>query len=410
MMPHLRLLCLFSVAAVWAEAARAQESDAVTDWLMAVSAEAPVWVWLALAGGVAAIAFGGALFPRRRSHRARTRAIAAASRQPLVAPAARARFDPAEYEDAGLEERAPMMLSTRADDPRSGGPRSGSRVGPLQGRGPGGASDAGDRSGAVEEERLLDFFAERFSIRERSSDAAIAYLERLAEAIDGLRRRAEEAENRAAALDDALRRAPAGGETGGDPTAAAWRVALDGARSIRIAAQALRNDPDFKAFSALLGFEDAVRRLISEQARLANGPLEARAVEEDWPHAIWRAEALLSAYFPTSGDWGDLRHGVSVAAAALRQLLLLEGVAVGHVRLLGPYEPGDGEIWSSSVEGLWEVGPIRERARQLAAASGLVQGQAQPLVIDCEAFGFSDELRGLSAQARLITLDPAAWT
>lgn len=289
------------------------------------------------------------------------------------------------------------------DDPRDRVAAPGWEDGPARRRSGGGGADA-------QEAQLLDYFAERFDLAPPTAKGAIAYMERVTGAIDRLRDRLEATEARATALDDALARAggaPAGETLSPEPRAAAWSLALEGARSLRVAAPPLRGSPDFDGFERLVGIEDATRRLMAAQARAlkpsAQAADDAALAEEDWPHALWRAEALLTAYFPTSGDWGDLRHGASVAAAALRQVLLLQGVAVGHVRLLSPYDPADGEAWSDSADGLSATPAIRERLRPLAEAG------VDDLVIDCESFGFTDERRGLAAPARLITYAPEKW-
>lgn len=442
-MPHLRFLCLFSVAALTAAPVRAQTATPVPDWVMLFLQEPPLWVWGVFAG----ILVATLLIMRRRrraAHRDRRRQDAERRAALQQARARRERSDTdaaAQSEDsaaaarrqgdaaAPLPARSPRAQTAQADDTLTltrlanasepePGPRADQRTDQRSGTRPAERPAADPRPAPAApsppgsaDAALLDFFAERFSLEDQSVDGVIAYMTKLAGAIERLKARADAAETRAEALDDALRRAgPANGAgadaaIAADPVAAGWRLAMDGARSIRIAAGALRRDPDFIAFSQLIGFEDAVRRLTAEQARTGGARIDPHLVEEDWPHALWRAEALLSAYFPTTGDWGDLRHGVSVAAAAIRQMLLTEGVAVGHVRMLAPYAAGDGEAWSSSADGLAGVAPIRARARRLAEAEA-----GANLVIDCEAFGFSDERRGLSAQARLITLDRDAWT
>ncbi len=416
-MPHLRFLCLFSVFSVFAPAARAQSGIAVPEWIMPYLDEAPPWLWPA-AGGAAILALLLWRRARRRAARRDRRAAEAERRAALITrrrqertrspsrddqpPAGdttyQARGAAGDKPGAALPE--PLTLTQLA---KEGSPEATPDEPEMQ-KAPAGPP-ARQSANHPEESLLLDFFAERFSLADRSADAAIGYMNQLAEAIERLKAKAEAAEARANALDDALRRSGQDANAAADPVAAGWRIAMDGARSIRIAAGALKRDPDFMALSQLIGFEDAVRRLTEEQARSGGSRIDPHLVEEDWPHTLWRAEALLSAYFPTTGDWGDLRHGVSVAAAAIRQMLLSEGVAVGHVRMLAPYSSRDGEAWSSSADGLAAVAPIRARARRLVEAEA-----GADLVIDCEAFGFSDERRGLSPQARLITLDRDAWT
>lgn len=267
--------------------------------------------------------------------------------------------------------------------------------------------DEGGGAAAPEAARLFAYFDERFGLRERRADSVIAYLNDVAASIGRLRARAESAEERAEALDDALRRAATGaGPDGFDsaPSAAAWRMALDGARLARSAVQSLRRDPDFTAFAAAVGLEATLRQIAAARVGLPDrDPRVAPTLVEDaWPHDLWRAEALLSAYFPGHDAWADLREGVSAASAGVRALLRLEGVVVAQAALLSDYAPAAGERWSAQAAEIAEITPVRRRVVARAQAGG-------DFVVDCESFGYLLESRGARTRSRLILYAPDAW-
>lgn len=265
------------------------------------------------------------------------------------------------------------------------------------------AASERDPEALREAERLFEFFESRFGLDDRRADAAIAYLERLSGAIERLRARA-----------DAPPRAPEPEPAAeAHPADAAWTVALDAVRTARAALAALERDADAAAFGAETNLEAALRSMARARSAAA-GPdgraLDPATVEELWPHAIWRAEALLTTYYPTDARWRDLREGVGAASAALRLLLRYSGVVVGQARLLAPYAADDGEKWTDSSAGLIELAPVRSAVRRLAVGEAAAQdGARAPLVIDCESFAFADHARGVSARARLVVLAPAAW-
>ncbi|MEO1328305.1 MAG: hypothetical protein AAFW46_01450 [Pseudomonadota bacterium] len=247
-----------------------------------------------------------------------------------------------------------------------------------------------------EAERLFGFFRERFGIEDDSADGAIAYLARLGKVVEGQRNELEEARKQL----ERLRRGGAGAAED-----AAWDLVAEAGRAIRGAGQALRGDPDFADFVREARLEDALRRLAAlRAARIERGErVRPDLAEQDWPHDLFRAEALASAYYPTYREWRDLRFGLTLAAACLRHLLRREGVFVGYVRLLSPMSQGEGEVWSENARGLRELAPVR-RAVQATAASG-----AEAFVVDCETFGYFDAERDLPVRSRLIVYDRAEW-
>ena len=246
---------------------------------------------------------------------------------------------------------------------------------------------------------LFDYFQDRFDVPERSADAAIGYLEQVAKAVERVRRRAQSAEG---ALERALDKtaeaasAAAGGELAAGSTAMALKLAMDGVRTARPAMHTLRGRADqlFEAFAAETELDDTLRRLAGLHAAHADGStVDPELVLEPWPHALLRAEALLTAYFPADGLWGELREGLAGAAAGLRRALREANVVVGHVRLLTPYRQVDGEVWEEALGQLGRLEPVRTALARVGGGE---------LIVDCEAFGYVDRDRGSSGRARLI--------
>lgn len=247
-----------------------------------------------------------------------------------------------------------------------------------------------------EADRLFAFFRERFGLDDESADDAIGFLTRLGSVVDNQRKDLDEARGQ-------LERLRKGGA--GATEDAAWDLVAEAGRAIRGAGQALRGDADFADFVREARLEEALRRLAAlRAARLERGErLRPDIAEQEWPHDLFRAEALAAAYYPTFREWRDLRFGLTLASACLRHLLRREGVFVGYVRLLSPMAQGEGEVWSGSANGLRELAPVR-RAVQAAAASG-----ADGFVVDCETFGYFDAERDLPVRSRLIVYDQAEW-
>lgn len=274
-----------------------------------------------------------------------------------------------------------------------------------------GAEDPELEAEIEEAERLFRFFEERFGLRDRSARAAIDFFTRLSQSIEGLRRRASEAEKER----DRLTAEPRGGGGGASsadpgPDAAAWRLISDGMRLCRVVMQNQRGvDPEVQNFESVVDLEEAFVGLAALRAEhLQDGPEGARAldpsvIEQAWPHALFRAEALLNTYYPGRGVWGDLREGVGLIASALRRLLRASGVSISGATLLAPFNPEDGENWSDAAEDLTNLARVRERLR------GVLATERQPFVIDIESFGYRDGGRGVNTRARLILLDPEEW-
>lgn len=311
----------------------------------------------------------------------------------------------------------------RAPEPAPASARQASRGGRPERRGE-------DDPRVAEATRLFTFFHERFGLEEASAEAAVEYLTRLGGSIDHLRQRADEAERRAADADrrleetergaleaerraaDAERRATEAErraarpqrqteERGDSPVS----VIHESVRLIRAAMQSLRGDPDFDAFSAAVGLDEAARALAGLRGALQDGRYTAGGdlIEEPWPHALFRAEALLATYYPAVDAWLDLRTGVAAASTGLRILLRETGVDVAFVRLLGPFDVETGEKWSDSPEGLVELAPVR---RLILSQDG--RGRENQ-VIDVESFGFVDHERGVSMRSRVILFNPVSW-
>lgn len=244
--------------------------------------------------------------------------------------------------------------------------------------------------------RLFDFLEQRFGLTDRRADTAISYFERLSAGIDKLKREAADAKSEAAATSAA----PAAGD---DAEAACWRMIGDGVRLGRGALQSRRDaDPEVAAFDRVIGLDDALRRLASLRTESDGRAVDPGVIDEAWPHALFRAEALLTSYYPGHGVWGDLREGAALSAAAFRRLLRSRGVAVAGLRLLCPHDPADGEEWSDAAEGLSDLAHVRRRLRTLGRAD-------RPWVIDCESVGFRDSGRGVSTRSRLILHNPDEW-
>ncbi|MEM9725912.1 MAG: hypothetical protein AAF909_10665 [Pseudomonadota bacterium] len=282
----------------------------------------------------------------------------------------------------------------------------------------------------AEGRRLFSFLEDRFGLSERSADAAIDFFNRLSDAIDGLQSRADAAERAAqsssvnganspaaAGAVAGAAAAGAGASTGeaingvGASEMAAWRMISDGLRLSRGVLQRERGaEAELDRFERALDLEEAFVGLAALRAEQlqptsdgAPRPLDPRIIEEAWPHALFRAEALLATYYPGAGAWGDLREGLSLITAALRRLLRAAGVSVATVTLLAPYNEAEGERWSDTAAEL--TGLERVRARLAGAAAR----EEAPFVIDCETFGYHDGARGVGAKSRLILLDPSEW-
>lgn len=247
-----------------------------------------------------------------------------------------------------------------------------------------------------EADRLFAYFRERFGIEDETADSAITYLTRLGSVVESQRGELDEARKQL----ERLRRGGAGAAED-----AAWDLVAEAGRAIRGAGQALRGDGDFMDFVRESRLEDALRRLAAlRAARIERGErVRPDLAEQEWPHDLFRAEALAAAYYPTYREWRDLRFGLTLASACLRHLLRREGVFVGYVRLLSPMAQGEGEVWSENARGLRELTPVR-RAVQATAATG-----SDGFVVDCETFGYFDAERDLPVRSRLIVYDQAEW-
>ena len=162
--------------------------------------------------------------------------------------------------------------------------------------------------------------------------------------------------------------------------------------------------PELKRFESVVELEETLLGLTELRAAAHHsGGVEPSVIEQAWPHALFRAEALLQTYYPGHGPWGDLREAASLMSSALRRLLRASGVSVVSATLLAPFAPEDGERWSDAAEDLTELEQVRMRL------AGAVAHERDAFVIDCESFGYRDARRGLSARSRLILLDPEEW-
>lgn len=248
-----------------------------------------------------------------------------------------------------------------------------------------------------EAERLLTFFRDRFDVETDSADGAIDYLTRLGASVESLRRKLSEAELE---LEDAR-----AGAQSGDVETAPWDLLAEALRSIGRAAQTLRADPDYADLASEVQLEESLREFAAlRSAWMETGArFEPELVEEAWPHALLRAEALTLSYYPTRDAWRDLRFGLALAAAALRALFRREGVYLEHVRLLSAAAPGEAEMWSDTSEGLRDLRPVA--ATVLAG----VASDAAGLVLDCESFGYFDQQRELEVRSKVIVFNSAEW-
>ncbi|MBX2855005.1 MAG: hypothetical protein KTR21_08455 [Rhodobacteraceae bacterium] len=264
---------------------------------------------------------------------------------------------------------------------------------------------AGGAKGGEESERLLAFFRERFNIETETADGAIDYLNRLGGSVEKMRHKLDAAEQELAQI-----KADGGSPLSRDSSsrdaakAAPWELISEGGRIMRSAGASLRADPDFVALSAESLYEDWMRELMAQRAAHAEqGGIDPEIVEEAWPHALFRTEALTLAYYPTYDDWRDFRLGLTAVATGVRTLLRREGVFVENARLLSPLEPDEGEIWSDTSQGLRELEPVR---RTVVANAG---GGSDAFVIDCESFGYIDEARDLRLRSKVIVFNRAEW-
>jgi hypothetical protein len=284
------------------------------------------------------------------------------------------------------------------------------------------ANDPHDRAALRESDVLFGYFQERFGVSGRSASDVIDFLTAVAASIDRLRDRADTAEDRAEALDEALRMARQSGPDAmapsiaaspwavspwaASPWAASWQLLLDNINLTRTAMKTLEQDravsADLDAFVRCVQLVDALRQAQAARIGLPDDEprLQAGAVEEAWPHAILRANALLTAYYPGHGAWRDFRDGLAGISVSLRHLLRLEGVAVAHAPLLTPYEATAGEQWSTSFDDLMSLAPSRRRIRSW--------NSDEPLIVDCDSFGFVDENRGFSTRSRLVVYNGTA--
>lgn len=269
----------------------------------------------------------------------------------------------------------------------------------------GGANTAGGGKNGAESERLLAFFRERFNIDAETADGAIDYLNRLGGSVEKMRHKLDAAEQELAQLkaegDTPLTRDSSSRDAA---KAAPWELISEGGRIMRSASAALRADPDFVSLAAESLYEDWMRELMAQRAAHAEqGGIDPEIVEEAWPHALFRTEALTLAYYPTYDDWRDFRLGLTAVATGVRTLLRREGVFVENARLLSPLEPDEGEIWSDTSQGLRELEPVR---RTVTANAG---GGSDAFVIDCESFGYIDEARDLRLRSKVIVFNRAEW-
>ncbi|MEM1422361.1 MAG: hypothetical protein AAGF51_17320 [Pseudomonadota bacterium] len=256
-----------------------------------------------------------------------------------------------------------------------------------------------------EANRLFAFFGERFGPDTSTAAGAIDYLTRLGGSVEGLRKRLAD-------RDSEIERLKAQPTPAPQPPAQAaahtddslWSTLIDGGRMIRTASQALQTDTNFQDFARETKLADAMRNIAALRADFDDGRrgVAAGLIEEAWPHVLFRAEALATAYYPTISAWRDLRLGLASSASALRHLLRRQNVFVDYVLLLNPIESAESEPWSDAG-GLRNLGPVR---RTLAANAG---PGSEELVIDCESFGYFDKARDRHVRSKVILFNRTEW-
>lgn len=276
-----------------------------------------------------------------------------------------------------------VTAGRRRREPSHPAPRGSRR--PLTGAPPPLAADA---DADAEARRLFEYFRERFGVTQPSAAAAIDYMTRLGDSIQALRQKLLEAE----------RRAETEAGANGDPLSAMVGEAL---RSARAAAHGLRGDPDYAEFERVVGVERTLRGLAA--LRESGFADLGEMIEDPWPQALLRADALLGAYYPWRDDWRELKQATAGAVAGLRLLFDRAGVDVAFVRVLAPFEADQGEKWSDSAKGLADLAPVRRVL--LKPGAGVPEGT----VIDVESFGYVDRKRNIAMRSRLILFSAEKW-
>lgn len=303
----------------------------------------------------------------------------------------------------GPRFEGPRFEEPRAAAPTLAGPGFASE--PAAPPAPPPAPDPEARRRSEEAERIFAFFAERFGPTTATAEGAIDYLTRLGGSVEGLRKRLADRDAEIERLKLQPAPAPAAAQPAADPgEEAPWSTLIDGGRMIRAASQALQSDTDFQDLSRETRLADAMRNIAALRADRDDGRrgISAAAIEEAWPHVLFRAEALAAAYYPTTMAWRDLRLGLNASASALRQLLRRENLFVDYVLLLNPIESAEAEPWSDAG-GLRNLGPVR---RTLAANAG---AGSEDLVIDCESFGYFDKTRDRTVRSKVILFNRTEW-
>ncbi|MEO1292745.1 MAG: hypothetical protein AAFV62_07940 [Pseudomonadota bacterium] len=246
-----------------------------------------------------------------------------------------------------------------------------------------------------EAQRIFKLFRERFNVEAENADSVLEYLETLATNVGNMQRKLSDAEREIEKMRSGAQLSPA---------EAPWELVTEASRLMRGAAQALRGDPDFDDLNRETGLDDMLRKLTELRASKSQigGAIDTELIEQPWPHQLFRIEALTAAYYPTTNAWRDLRIGLALGAAALRQLFRQSGLKVEYVRLLSPLGAGEGEVWDEKSDGLRDLAPVRRAV--VSTAGGIDR-----FVIDCDSFGYHDEARSMDFRSKVITYNRAHW-
>lgn len=183
------------------------------------------------------------------------------------------------------------------------------------------------------------------------------------------------------------------------------RAVADHARDLlRHANDRLSGDPDFDVLKDHIGFGAVLAGIDRDRiwTRIDRSDLAA-FVRRPVVQGVLRAQALVTAYYPTRDEWGDFRTALDLAAGVLRSAATDLGGSIHHARLLVPISSPDARAQDADVVRLSLLAPL---VRALAGTTFRpVEGR---IALDWTTFGYESS-RGGRAQSLFAGYTPAEW-